>query len=120
MDSMLFLAMAPPAGGGSTGTQSPMFMVGWMVIMVGIFYFLMIRPQRKKEKERQDLIKSIKTGDKILFSGGIIGIVANVKEKTLAVRVSDKTKLEVLRSAVTQVIDKGELPADVDQETLTK
>jgi preprotein translocase YajC subunit len=73
-------------------------------------------PQRRREKERQQLLEAIKTGDRVLFGGGIIGVVTNVKEKTYVIKVADKTKLEVVRGAVTQVLDKGELPADVDQE----
>lgn len=110
------LAMAPPPGGSGQPAQSPMFMFGWLAIMIALFYFMLIRPQRRREKERQQLLSAIKSGDRVLFSGGIIGIVANVKEKTYVIKVGDKTKLEVVRGAVTQVLAKGELPADVDQE----
>lgn len=108
------LAMAPPPGGAADQQQSPLFMFGWMAIMIALFYVMLIRPQRRKEKERQELIKQVKTGDRVLFAGGLIGIVANVKEKTLVVKVADKTKVEVVRAAVTQVLAKDELPADVD------
>ena len=79
-------------------------------------YLMLIRPQRRKEKERQALLSAVKSGDRVLFGGGIIGIVANVKEKTLVIKVGEKNRLEVIRGAVTQVLDKGELPADVDQD----
>ena len=112
--------MAPPAGTAAGGqAQSPVFMFGWLAIMIALFYFMLIRPQRRKEKERQQLLSAIKTGDRVLFGGGLIGIIANVKEKTYVIKVADKTKLEVVRGAVTQVLDKGELPADVDQEQPT-
>lgn len=114
----MFLAMAPPPGGASGQPgQSPMFMFGWIAIMFAIFYIMIIRPQRRKEKERQDLLKAVKSGDRVLFAGGIIGICTNVKEKTLVVKVSDKVKMEILRGAVNSVLKADELPADVDLES---
>jgi preprotein translocase subunit YajC len=109
------IAMAPPAGAnGSQGQTSPGFTVGWMVFMVAIFYFVMIRPQRRREKERKALIEAVKSGDRVLLASGIIGEIANVKEKTLIVRIAEKTKVEVLKSAVAQVLeDKGDLPSEV-------
>jgi preprotein translocase subunit YajC len=116
MQMFSILAMAPPAGGAGGSQQSPLFMFGWLAIMLALFYVMLIRPQRRREKERQELLSKIKSGDRVLFSGGIIGIVTNVKDKTYVLRVGDKTKLEVVRGAVTQVLDKSELPAEVDQE----
>ena len=109
------IAMAPPAGAnGAQGQTSPGFTVGWMVFMVAIFYFVMIRPQRRREKERKALIESVKSGDRVLLASGIIGEIANVKEKTLIVLIAEKTKVEVLKTAVAQVLDdKGDLPSEV-------
>jgi len=116
MDTLhAMLAMAPPPGQGGEAPSSGFFF-GWIAIMIAIFYVMIIRPQRRREKERQDLLKNIKSGDRVLFSGGIIGIVANVKEKTFTIKVGEKAKLEVLRGAVTQILDKSELPADLDPE----
>jgi preprotein translocase subunit YajC len=119
MDWMNVIAMAPPPGGEGQPQQGPGFLIGWIVIMIGIFYVMIIRPQRRREKERQDLLKAIKTGDLVLFSGGIIGTVTNVKEKTFTLKIADKTKVDVLRGAVTQVLDKDELPADLEPENAT-
>ena len=114
----LFVAMAPPPGGAAGAPpQSPLFMFGWIAIMFAIFYMMIIRPQRRREKERQDLLKAVKSGDRVLFGGGIIGIVTNIKEKTLVVKVADKVKMEILRAAVNQVLKADELPADVDLES---
>ncbi|MCO5044663.1 MAG: preprotein translocase subunit YajC [Kiritimatiellae bacterium] len=112
---MTIIGMAAPAGGDAANQQSPLFMFGWLAIMLVLFYMMLIRPQRKREKERQELLAKIKTGDRVLFCGGMIGIVANAKEKTCVVKVADKVKIEVVRGAINQVLDKGELPADVDQ-----
>ncbi|MCX6993386.1 MAG: preprotein translocase subunit YajC [Kiritimatiellaeota bacterium] len=94
--------------GGQQAQSSPVMMIGWLVIMVGLFYFMMIRPQQRKEKERRALIAGVKSGDRVVFGGGLIGTVANIKETVLVVKVAENTKLEVLRSSVTRVIQKDE------------
>jgi preprotein translocase subunit YajC len=72
--------------------------------MAVIFYFLLIRPQQKKAKELQSLIASIKTGDKVVTTGGIHGIVSNVKDgSTLSLKVADNVKIEVDKSAIATV-----------------
>lgn len=108
---MIGLAMAP-APGGPGQQQSPVFMIGWLGLMLLIFYFLLIRPQQRREKERRQLLSAIKSGDRVVFSGGILGIVTNVKEKTFTIKVDEGVKLEVARSAVTQVLEKGQAPDD--------
>lgn len=112
---MQWIAMAPPPGGSGEAAQgSPMFTIGWMAFMIAIFYFIMIRPQRRREKERQAMIAAVKSGQRVLLTCGFIGEVCNVKDKTLLVRIAEKTKVEVLKSAVSQVLEeKGEFPADV-------
>ena len=109
--SLLTLAMAAPGGGAGGQSQSPAFMIGWLVLMVGIFYFMMIRPQQRREKERRALLAAVKSGDRVLFSGGMLGIVTNVKDKILVIKIADNVKVEVVRSAVTQVLGKDEEPA---------
>lgn len=111
--SWIILAMAAPGGAGAgANQQSPVFMFGWIAIMIAIFYFLMIRPQQKRAKERQKLLDAIKSGDRVVFGGGILGTVTNVKEKTILIKIADNVKIEVSRGAVTQVLEKGETPED--------
>ncbi|MGE4489243.1 MAG: preprotein translocase subunit YajC [Kiritimatiellales bacterium] len=109
------IAMAPPPGAnGEAGQPSPVFTIGWLVFMVAIFYFVMIRPQRRREKERQSLIAAVKSGNRVLLTSGIIGEITAVKDKTLMVLIAEKTKIEVLKSAVSQVLEeKDDLPAEV-------
>lgn len=108
------LAMAGgPAGGG--GVQQPggglgMFMP--MLLIFAIFYFMLIRPQQRKEKERRKMIDELKSGARVLFSGGIMGVVTNVKEHTFIIKIADNVKVEVLKSAVAQVMEKGEKPQE--------
>ena len=110
--AMTWLAMAAPAGEGGQAQQSPAFMFGWILLMLGIFYFLLIRPQQKKEKARRALLDEVKTGDSVVFSGGMLGVVTNVKDRTLVIKIADNVKVEALRASVSQVLDKGEKPSD--------
>ncbi len=83
--------------------------------MFAIFYFLLIRPQQRKEKDRRAMIDNIKSGDRIVFSGGMLGVVSNVKDKTFTVKIADNVKIEVVRDAVSQVLAKGDEPAATDK-----
>jgi preprotein translocase subunit YajC len=112
----MVLAMAPAPGGGGQTQQSPLFMFGWLGIMLVIFYFMLIRPQQTRERERRKLLENIKSDDRVAFSGGILGIVTNVKEKTFIIKIADGVKIEVARSAVTQVLEKGENPSESDSK----
>ena len=73
-----------------------------------MFYFMMIRPQSKQKKEQENLLKNLKTGDKVLMTNGIFGIIANAKDKTFIVKIADNVKIEVLKSAVTTVVQKSD------------
>lgn len=72
-----------------------------------IFYFLIIRPQSKKQKELEKLIESLKTGDKVVTTGGIHGIIANVREgRVLSLKIADNVKIDIEKSAIASV-DRG-------------
>jgi preprotein translocase subunit YajC len=102
-----FLAMGAPPPGTQPNPKGQMLqMVATLVFFMAVMYFLMIRPQQKKAREHAELMKSVKPGDKVVCSGGIVGVVVAVKEKTMTVRSAD-TKLEVLKSAVTEVSERG-------------
>ena len=103
-----FIAMASPGGAG--GEQSSVLFFGYLALMMGVFYILLIRPQQRKEKERKKLISEIKSGDRVMFAGGLMGDVANVKEHTFIIRIAEKVKVEVARGGVTQVLDKDDAP----------
>ncbi len=107
--SLITLAMGGLPGGEGQGQQSsPVMLIGWVVIMVALFYFMMIRPQQRKEKERKALIANVKSGDRVIFGGGLVGVVANAKDKVFVVKIADNTKIEVLKGAVTRVLLKEE------------
>ena len=95
---------APPAGQGFEQLlKGPLPM---LVLMVVVFYFILIRPQQKKTKEHEQLLKTLKPKDKVVTSGGVMGIVVSVQEKTVTIRSAD-TKLEVLKSAVAEITERA-------------
>ena len=98
----LIFAMSPSGGEGG-GMVSTIIMFGAIFL---IFYFMIIRPQQKKAKERDKLLSNLEKGDKVITSGGIHGIIAGIDEKTLLVQISENLKVKVERSAITQVIAK--------------
>ncbi len=89
---------APPPPGGILG--SPFVMMGLMVVM---FYFLLIRPQQRQRKEQQARIAALQNGDKVVTSAGIHGLVHNVKEHTVVVKVCEGTMIEFDKLAITVV-----------------
>ena len=91
----------PGGGGGFLVNVLPM-----MLIMFAIIYFLMIRPEQKKQKERQGMMSTLQKGDKVLTIGGLHGAVTNVKDNVVMVRIADNTVVEVAKTAVSSVINK--------------
>ncbi len=90
-------ALPSPAGGG----------LGFFVPLIFIFvimYFIMIRPQTKRQAEQKKLISSLKTGDRVVTNAGIHGLISNVKETTIIVKVADNVKIEMEKSAVATVL----------------
>ncbi len=112
-------APAAPAGGAPAGAPAG-FMGQFgpllpMVLLFGAMYFFMIAPQRKKQKEHEKMLKALQTGAEIVTSGGIFGTITNVKEDRFIVRISDSTKIEILKSHVATVIkasDSAETASD--------
>lgn len=103
-EQLMFL----PVAAGPGGVPEALNMFIYMALILGILYFMMIRPQQRKEKERRKMIDSVTSGQRVLFSGGIIGTVTNVKESILVIKIADNVKIEVARGAVTRVLDRDE------------
>lgn len=86
--------------------------LGWILpyaIIIAVFYFLLIRPQKKKEKATQEMRSSVKEGTEVVTIGGIYGKVVNAKEDVLTIEVgADKVKLRIARWAIGKVIENGE------------
>ena len=77
-----------------------------MVFMGLAMYFLMFRPQQKKAREHAEMLKTIKNGDRIVTTSGIIGTIIGIKDKSVSLRSAD-TKLEVLKSSIAEVTERG-------------
>ena len=77
-----------------------------MGAMIVIMYYVMIRPQSKRQKEHQRLVSSLKTGDRVVTTSGIHGMITNVKDTTVTVKVADNVKIEMEKSAVANVVAK--------------
>jgi preprotein translocase subunit YajC len=91
-----------------------------MVVMFAIIYFLMLRPQQKKQKETQNMLSNIKKGDKVLTIAGIVGVVGNVKDSTVMVKVADNTVLEFKKAAISAVLNDEKSSADAQDEKSSK
>src|SRR6201997_2059732 len=95
---------AAPTPGAGVGFG---FFVPFIFIFI-IMYFVMFRPQKKRQEQQQRLISSLKTGDRVVTNAGIHGLIANVKETTVIVKVADNVKIEMEKSAITNVLKSPE------------
>jgi preprotein translocase subunit YajC len=74
-----------------------------MILVFGVFYLLLIRPQQKKQRQLQETISQLKAGDKVITTGGIVGVITAVRDTSFLIRSADKTILEIARTAVAGV-----------------
>ncbi len=98
----IFLAFMAPQGGDGGGS-----MVSTLVMfaaIIAIFYFMIIRPQGRRQKERQKMLGAMKKGDKVVTGGGIHGKIVAMEDKTVLLEISDNVKVKVEKSAVTTII----------------
>jgi len=107
VSTLAILAQAP-AGGAAPGGLFGNPMV-FMVLMFVMMYFLLIRPQRQRQKEQEKLINSVKVGDHVIMNGGEHGIITSAKDKTVMVKVADNVKIEYERSAIASVSKKSDV-----------
>jgi preprotein translocase subunit YajC len=104
MYTFIFPLMAAPPAGQDAGSSSLFMSFLPFVLIIGIFYFLILRPQNKKRKETEKMLSALKKGDRVVTIGGLHGTVQNVKETTVIIKVDENVKLEFLRSAVSSVV----------------
>ena len=98
----ILIAMAPQGGDGGGGSLvSTIIMFG---AIFAIFYFMIIRPQQKRAKEREKLLSNIEKGDKIVTSGGVHATIVGIEEKTVLIEIAPNVKVKVERSAIGSVI----------------
>jgi preprotein translocase subunit YajC len=99
-----FTATFAQGEGGQPGGPDFMSMLLMMGVILAIMYFLMIRPEQKKQKQRQALLSALKKGQQVVTTGGIHATVAGVKESSVMLRVSDNVTLEFTKAAVAKVL----------------
>ena len=99
-----FAFAAPPQPGQSAPPAWTSFVP--LLLLIVVFYFILIRPQQKRAKEQATMLKSVRPGDKIVTSGGILGVVVTVKEKSVSIRSAD-SKMEIAKSAITEILERS-------------
>ena len=98
-------ALAPQAQPGQE--PPPAWTTFVPLILIGVvFYFILFRPQQKRAKQQAEMLKSIKRGDRVATSAGIVGLVETVKDRTVIIK-SEGSKLEILKSAVAEITERG-------------
>lgn len=103
-----------PGGSGGFASFIP------LILMFVIFYFLLIRPQQKKTKEHRQMVDNLKTGDRIITSGGLHGRVTGVTESALTVEIAEKVRVKVNRASVTALLQTTPPPAAPKKEKKDK
>ena len=98
---------AAPAGSPAAGPGMFTMIIFYALLMVGM-YFLMIAPQRKKQKQLEQTIASLQSGDEVLTNSGIYGVITNIKEDRFVVRIAENTKIEIAKGSISQVVSNGE------------
>jgi preprotein translocase subunit YajC len=102
---VLPLLMGAQQGASAGGAGSIVSTFIPFALIIVIFYFLIIRPQNKKQKDTQKMLSALKKGDKIITIGGIHGVISTVRESSVVVKVDDNTKVEFSRSAIANVVE---------------
>jgi preprotein translocase subunit YajC len=103
-------ALIAQAQSGSPAAAGPNPLASFVpiILIFIIMYFLLFRPQMRRQKEQTRLVSTLKTGDRVVTASGIHGLISNVKERTVIVKVADNVKIEMEKSAITNVVKTGE------------
>ena len=105
--------MTPPPGGTGGEGGGLMSTLVMFALIIGIFYFMILRPQQKRQKDRERMLEAVKKGDKVVTTGGLHGSVAGIDEKTILLQVADNVKMKFDRSAVSTILKESEaVPKD--------
>ena len=105
--SQAFAQAAPAAAAAGSDAQSTMLSLLPLVLMFVVLYFIMIRPQMKKQKEHKSMIDAVAKGDEVVMAGGVLGRVAKLGDSYLHVEVANGVEIQVQRASVVQVLPKG-------------
>jgi preprotein translocase subunit YajC len=117
MNLLPLLMGAPEGAGGSSGgggTQLVTMLVTFGLIIV-VFYFLVIRPQNRKQRDAKKMLENIRRGDRVVTIGGMHGFVESVKEDAVVLKVDDNVKLKFNKSAISQVLERRDDSGDTKE-----
>lgn len=103
----MFISEAFAQTAAAGGAESSLMSLLPLVLMFVVLYFIMIRPQMKKQKEMKAMIEALAKGDEVVIAGGVIGRIAKLGDSFLSVEVANGVELQVQRGAVVQVLPKG-------------
>ena len=105
MSYLLGLILMTPQSGQDPGQSMTSFLI-MMGSIVLIFYFLIFRPQKKRQKQREEELSKIDKGDKVILTGGMHGTISAIEDKTVLVQVAENTKIRFEKSAISSVVPK--------------
>lgn len=97
---LVFIGGCVPADTGEEGGTSILPMVAFLVIIFGLFYFVMVRPQRRKQKEHETLVQELQKGDRVITAGGIYGTIDSINEDNIVIKVESGATIRVSRGSV--------------------
>ena len=114
---VLYLLMGAPQGGEGAATSNPIMTFLPFVAIIAIFYFLIIRPQNKKQKETQRMLADLKKGDRVVTIGGVHGTIQSIKDSSVILKVDENCKIEFSRSAIASIEAAGKGEKDKAEST---
>jgi preprotein translocase subunit YajC len=109
----IFASLIPVATAAPGGAGAGMGTLLFPIILIAIMYFLMIRPQMKRQKEHKAMLEKIVKGDEVITSGGIAGLVTDIGDNFLTVEIADNVRIRVQKGAIGNVLPKGTLKSAV-------
>ena len=111
-----FESIAYAQSAGDASQQSPFFQFIPLVLILGVFWFLIIRPQQKKQKEHQRMVDNLNKGDKVVTNGGIFGTIVKVGDDRITLEVASKVKINVERQQVSRMDKKSGVNKDEKED----
>ena len=112
-----FVSVAYAQSAGEAASQSPFFQFIPLVLILGVFWFLIIRPQQKKQKEHVSMVDSLRKGDKVITNGGIFGTIVKVGDDRITLEIASKVQIQIERQQVARMDKKiAESKEDTDDD----
>ncbi len=100
----MFITLLAQAASPAASGPNPLASFVPIILIFVIMYFLLFRPQMRRQKEQAKLVSALKTGDRVVTASGIHGLISNVKDRTVIVKIAENVKIEMEKSAVTSVV----------------